>query len=205
MRLGFDIDEVVTDITGSMLEFMYNEYKITRSISVFDKYGIGECRYVFEDGMNEEIGKQLWRLVQSNKFLSGLRPVCGAVDSINTLHSQGHEVHFITSRPDKNKDVTYEWFDKYKIHYDNIVVTNGVSKGDTVNNLELEIFVDDHGDYLDDILDVNKIKTKLFLLDKPWNVWYNNRKVKRVLNWNQILGEIDECTRTDKRWYDKSV
>lgn len=199
MRLGFDIDEVMADIITSLLKFMYDKYKISRSISVFEKYGLEECRYIFNDKLNEEIKKQLRELVHSNTFLYGLRPIYGAIDSINALHSEGHSIYFITSRPNKNKKVTYDWFAKHEISYDDIVVTNGISKGDVVNSLDLDMFVDDHGDYLNDIMSVNKINTKLLLLDKPWNICYNNKKVKRVFNWNHILREINEYTKTSKK------
>ena len=199
MRLGFDIDEVVVDMTASLLEFIYNKYKISRSIGVFERYGLEECKYVLDDEMNKEIGSQLRKLVYVDTFLYNLRPIHGAVDFINVLHSQGHSVYFITSRADKNSKVTLEWFDKHKIPHDGIVTTNGEHKGEYVNNYMLDVFVDDHSDYLDSIISVNKVNTKLLLLDKPWNLCYNNKKVKRVLNWYEIMREIDEYTKTSKK------
>lgn len=199
MNLGFDIDEIVADITGSMLEYMYTEFGIIRSISVFKKYGLDECRYVFDDELNTEIIKQLCKLVHSNTFLYDLRPVYGAVESINVLHSKGHKIHFITARPDINNETTHKWFAKYSIPYDSITTTNGMSKGEIINELKLDTFIDDHIKYLDSIAKVNKNNTKLFLLDKPWNLCYTNSRIKRVLNWPQILGEINEYTRTSKK------
>ena len=190
MRLGFDIDEVVADIVTSLLGFIYDRYGVHRDISVFDQYGLEKCRYVFEDVMNDDIRVQLCKVIYLDTFLYNLKPVYGAVDSINDLYSNGHSIYFITSRSNESSKITFKWFDKYKIPYDGIITTNGAPKGEYVNNYMLDMFVDDHSDYLDSIISINKVNTKLLLLDKPWNVCYNNKKIKRVLNWYEIMREI---------------
>lgn len=199
MILGFDIDEVMVDIVSDMLKFMLDEYEVTRNISVFEKYGLDECRYVFDDKMNIEIREQLYKLVRTNSFLSELKPVYGAIESIKVLKSEGHEIHFITARPDKNIETTYDWFANHDIPYDRIVHSKGRFKWEAANNLKLDMFVDDRHSCIDSMVYSTKNNIKLLLLDKPWNLCYTNRKVKRVLNWHEIMREINDYSRTSKK------
>lgn len=63
-------------------------------------------------------------------------------------------------------------------------------KADICNDLELDFFVEDDLKYA---LDCEKTRTKIFLLDKPWNQNVRElNKIERVYDWNGILGKIEE-------------
>lgn len=106
----------------------------------------------------------------------------------------------ITSRPNKFKDKTINWisnnfgnvFEKIvhssDFHKDN----KKLSKKDLCLKFDLDILIEDNPEYA---LNCSEAGVFVFLLDKPWNQRFEDKKcynIYRVDNWKEILGKLQK-------------
>ena len=88
MRILLDMDGVVADFLGPLLE-QYN-HLTGENIVKQDVRHIKTSRCV-KDPMT------LKRLIESTGFIRNLPPIVGAIDGVNTLVKQGHDVVFVSN------------------------------------------------------------------------------------------------------------
>ena len=149
MRIGIDIDDTLTDVKDELYEAC-KKYakslgkKLPNDINIEDKYNNGskwqelfqfnykELKYFLKD-IQEEI---------TNKAI----PRDNAVDVINKLKNDGHEIIIITARDSEFHDDPYmyskKWLDKNNIYYDKLVV-NARDKKQICIEEDIDLLIDD--------------------------------------------------------------
>ena len=114
----------------------------------------------------------------------------GAVEVINKLHDEGCTIIFISFRKDKYiKDpfkLTKDYLDRNNIKYDKIFVNTG-SKEDECRENNVNLFIDDKESHCED---VSKLGIDVLLFTNQYN--HEEKRFKRVDNWNQIYDYIKE-------------
>ena len=187
MNLGFDLDEVVVNITYEIEKYMMEKYNIYWPAEYFKEYGLIDGTYHVDEKLNKTIQEDLWEVANLPEFQFKAEPFNGAKEALLLLKKAGHKIFFITSRPKQNKSFTVEWLKHNDIHFDELkVIGHGEEKGIYGSKLNLDMFVDDLEKHLFSMFEhKKKWKKGLLLFDRPWNT--NDTCFDRVNGWKEII------------------
>lgn len=199
MQIGLDIDEVVCSLVPKILDSIDEVWGVRHSIDIFSKYNFFANIYTECEKTNKEIATDIVKWVNDSEYLYKAKPCIGVAEFVETLLSKGHEVHFITARPQSSFDTTLSWFHKYGIPYTSInVIGNSNCKGVLGKDLELDIYVDDHVTNIEAMIKNTNVIN--FLIDRPWNMYYTDTNVIRIKELQGLGGYLDDTRRNKKRY-----
>lgn len=187
MKIGIDIDEVLTEFVRGYLEIYEKKYgKKARFEDIFS-YNLWESLNITKE---EAIilGDELYE----SELFRNIETVEGAVNAINFL-GEKNEIFFITSRPEKIRSKTEEFLKKhfsfkYDLIYSGDFWGGKKTKAEVCSELGVDFMVEDNEKYSKEI--ANK-GIRVFMLDKPWNKSCEPREnLFRVNKWQEILERL---------------
>jgi len=192
MKIGIDIDEIVTEYMKSFLEFLETEKGICVDYNSITEY-LNPCQ---SEGMKREHVKQFVQEHTEKEYtLLELDIVDGSLNAIDFL-DKNHEICFITSRHISNKEKTHHFFKKhfpnneFKIFFSGDCWEGSKTKAEICIEESCSILIEDNPDYA---FDCAKKGIKVFLLGKPWNKDYEKHEnIIKVQNWNEILKYLEK-------------
>ncbi len=189
MRLGFDLDEVVVNLTAEFEKYLGIEYGIEWPIDYFCNYNFAQCRFHEDEDYNKRIIKDMYRVVNDADFQFQSEPFEEARKALHRLKRLGHKIYFLTSRPTQNQPLTFRWLRQNDIPFDVLDVLGKQPKGPLGLKYKLDMYVDDLERHLESMWTYKKRWRKgLLLLDKPWNSDHiDGSRFKRIKNWKEIL------------------
>jgi len=194
MRLGFDLDEVVIDLTAQFDKYLQATYGIEWPAECFVSYNFSDCLFDPEDEeRNAAIVKDMYKQVAIPDLADTAEPIEGAIQVITELKRRGHKIYFISSRPKQIQPATFKWLRKHGIPFDGLkVIGHSIPKGVYGRNLHLDMFVDDLEQHLESMWKFKRRWRKgLLLFSQPWNYGkLDGSKFTRVDNWQDILRHI---------------
>lgn len=190
LNLGFDLDEVVVDLTSEIERYLKDTYNVYWPMERFTHHDMVDNIFHKDKIINKQIQEDLTRCVHTKELQFSAHPCNGAVGALNLFKKAGHTVHFITSRPKQNLRFTIDWLEKYNIPFDTLEVLGLIEeKGWYCKGLDM--FVDDCDKHLQSMYRFKKNWQKgLLLFDKPWNK--AKTKFNRVKDWKEISKHIME-------------
>lgn len=180
MKLGIDIDGVLADFNTSFIHLVKQQTGIQLP-PVSDTYP-DTWSYHRAGGVTEKQDNALWEFIKTSSFWGQLLPMKGALDALERLNSlsvDGHDIYFITARPGKlAKFFTDLWLQRHGMVFPTTLVTS--NKGPVVVGLGLDIFVDDKPENNLEVLthcELAKVRAPwVYLVDAPYNKWATNAK-----------------------------
>ena len=192
LNLGFDLDEVIVNLTDELEKYLEVKYNIYWPAEYFNQYGLTDCVYHSDEEFNKVIQKDLCREVNSPEFQLVAKPFNGAKKALQLFKNVGHKIYLITARPKRNEASTKQWLKQNNIPFDELIVLeHDEEKGMYGNQLELDMFVDDLEKHLISMSTHKKIwKKGLLLFDRPWNT--NNTRFNRVKGWKEIINHVKD-------------
>lgn len=201
MKLGFDVDGIVANMPKVMVEHINDKFGLDYTENVFVCHNIFDNTYVEDQEENEKIAMSMLDEVIADKDTLLSVPVYeDAVEALRKLSKSGHSLHYITSRPKEQIKVTVDWFRLNQVPFDSIdaVGKNGkkgnlVGKGQTARTLNLDFYIDDCTDHLDDMYRYkNRWRKGVALYTRPWNVndLLDPSRFIRFHNWKEIIRHI---------------
>ena len=193
MRLGFDLDEVVVNLTKEIENHLAVNYGIDWPAECFITYGFDTCHYTSDEELNKTVIKDLIVTANDAEFQFTAKPIEGVVEVLQKFKKSGHKIYFITARPKQNQPLTYKWLRKYKIPFDGLkFVGQDEEKGVCGMRLKLDMFVDDLYNNLESMWRYKKKWRKgLLLFDRPWNSKpIDTFNYTRVKDWKTILRHV---------------
>lgn len=191
LNLGFDLDEVVVNITDMIEDYLMEKYDIYWPAEYFKEYGLIDGTYHEDERINKTIQADLWEVANSPEFQFTAKPFDGAKEALSLLKKAGHKIFFITSRPKENNSLTIGWLEKYSIPFDGLnVIGHDEEKGIYGHKLNLDMFVDDLEKHLISMFRYKKKWRKgLLLFNRPWNT--KGARFNRVNGWDEIINYVD--------------
>lgn len=185
MRIGIDIDGVLTDIEQWQLDYGSKFFSnINKSVINKDGYEISE---IF--GVSDELDSQFWHEYlyeyvtkePSRKF---------ANEVIKKLKEQGNEIYIITARYLTDRDtedgkkmrkIVLEWLEQQKVIYDKIIFAPEDKLQICLEN-NIDIMIEDK------VANIEKISTKLPVIcfHAGYNKHCKNDNIYRVYTWYDI-------------------
>lgn len=187
MRIGIDLDDTITKTDEILFKYakMYNEEE-----KILFKINRGEWDWNKAFGWDEEkcetfFSRYLKKIFEEAEIKEN------AKEKINALKNDGNKIIIITARDTKSlkevHKVCENWLINNKVNVDKIVV-DGEDKVQKCLENKIDIFIDDNVYNCESVY--NNLKIPVLLMNSRYNKDYQNPKIKRVYNWNEIYNEI---------------
>lgn len=189
MKLGFDLDEVVANVSDVIIKYLEDTYGIQINKKMFKEFNIIDNTFHPDSVLDEEIVSDLLEKVNKSSFLAKAKPDKEAAKNIKQFKKSGHSIHFITSRKLNDEVEVAKWLRKYNIPFDTIHnVGKEREKGFYGRFLNLDFYIDDLLEQLESMFRYKKRWRKgLVLLTRPWNEGpIDASKFIRLDDWVQI-------------------
>lgn len=190
MKIGIDLDDVLSKSTAAFIEFYNNTYGTNIKIENKEKYGWWEL----VDVPREEYEKRVHEFYTTHYFQE-TDPVDGAKEILKKLKNN-NELCIITARGNNIKEVTEKWVEKYfpnifsKIYFTSQFELGAIqtTKSAICNDLNIDIFIEDNLEFAESCIKPNR---KVYLLNYPWNQADKlPNGIKRVRSWEEI-GQLE--------------
>jgi len=182
MRIGIDIDDVITDTSTSIRKYI-------------DKSENRDHIYEYiEDVMRGDMPtKEIKDFFSDNclDIFKNAEVKQGASEVVQTLLNDGNEVFIITSRGEikfkGSEQLTLDYLKSNNINYTKILF-NSFEKAQICKSNNIDVMIDDSAKYCTDIASKN-MKSILFtsIVNKEENV-----EVPRVDNWLEVKIELEK-------------
>lgn len=190
MRIGIDIDGVITDIERFIADYG-TKYCVENNLPINIK--VGEYDEFKTFNWSEEQGIKFWNehiIYYATKYPA--REF--AAEVIQKLKKDGHEIYIVTARNDygvpkeyigKMKDFVSQWLKDNNISYDKIIYTEGSKLPYCVGNY-IELMIEDCDK------NVKEISTKIPVLcfDCQYNKNIEGENITRVYSWYDVYSKI---------------
>lgn len=186
MKIGIDIDDVITDgETYYAYAQKYTAEVLKREpILVND---LGECPLASycDDllGWTKEESENFWRNNYA-KVVSEARPRTCAKEVISQLRKDGHEIIIVTARTDKEMKFGFKWLEDNEIEYDKLYF-DAEEKGELAKELGIDIFIDDSFRNCE-MIAKEGIKTCIMDIRTNRNINLEGTGIKRVYSWSHF-------------------
>lgn len=192
MRIGVDIDGVLNDFYGFLVDYGA-KYSVEKNVSGMQDSVASSQTDMF--GWDREIAREFWNeyaLVET--FEIPARTFASEV--LQKLRAQGNEVYIITGRSNNDmivkgmegrswEQITQGWLEKNNIIYDRIEF--GLkNKAEFCMKEGVEVMIEDHPKFLQDFGE----ETKVLVYDALYNQAYNGDNLTRVYSWYDIYAKI---------------
>ncbi len=202
LKLGFDIDEVISHLTPLLSEYLKSRWNINFNFSTINIADILNMEFTKDPELNKKIGQDLIDTANDPIFQNRAKPIDGAQKVIEK-YSIDNEIYFITSRPISKDGFnrTKIWLGDNEFPYDFIYHTgHNIEKGIVAKELQLDFFVEDRVKHVNSLLkygDNTMWKKGIVILRKPWNIHRivvfskSNTTIRRYDNWNEIDNHLE--------------
>ncbi|MFW6281520.1 MAG: hypothetical protein ACOC1O_01840 [bacterium] len=182
--IGVDIDGVITDEIhpnqniwhNALCNYLGYDIEMVKKSYYFDKaYNLP--LNVIDSFLKENI-ENIYKEVNLDKE---------ARKTINYFFDCGYEIHLITARDKKHKNITEDWIRKNKIKFSSL--SHEENKAPLAVKKGIEIFIEDNGE---NALKLSQEGIKVILINKYHNEYLKEDKsmITRVSNWLEIKREL---------------
>lgn len=177
MKLGFDIDGVISDFVAYFIAVMKKHYGLT--LSKADIY----CHDLdFVLGISKQERDRFVR----ETLMGDLQLIQGAKETLERLNAQGHDIVILTARFGDLVAVTKNWLQRKGIPYSQLFQSKQGEK--YLAEVALDLVVEDD---LEDAIAWSKKVKNILVYDQPWNQSLNLKGlIKRVYSWDDIFEEV---------------
>jgi 5'(3')-deoxyribonucleotidase len=159
MRLGIDLDGVVANFTRGWMDFYNREFGTDLAEADSTRWND-----VVELTHFENIG-EFWRWssdLDGRSLFWHLEPFDGAVEALETLSNDGHQIVIITTKPRFAVEDTHEWIAKHGIPADEVHILEDKWL------VECEVYLDD-GPHILPRLVRERPESTVCRYVRPWN------------------------------------
>ena len=174
MIIACDVDNVLNNLTESVLKVYNSDYNDNLKIEDIKSYGI-------EDYVKPEFKKDFPSLFLDKRVWKGISVIPGCVEVLKKWHDNGHEIYFVTATNTENMHKKSEWLQRTFPFMDvkkNLIC---MQKKQMLGG-NIDVLIDD---CLNNLISGEYVK---ILLDYPWNRGFcpDSDLVVRCHNWHDI-------------------
>lgn len=184
MRFGFDIDDTLINLREHAFN-IYNK-KLNKNVALDLFHSLKRVEIHEPFGLTDEQGKEMWNSSLEEIYYTTCPAFPNAIETLQELEQQGHEIYYITARPKEHGERTKKWLKEqgFPVRDDRFFYgMQDSEKMEIIKGLELDYYFDDKPAVLDTLsLDSLKVLVK----DQSYNRHLN---LPRISNWTE-LGEM---------------
>lgn len=174
MIIACDVDNVLNNLTESVLKVYNSDYNDNLKIEDIKSYGI-------EDYVKPEFKKDFPSLFLDKRVWKGISVIPGCVEVLKKWHDKGHEIYFVTATNTENMHKKSEWLQRTFPFMDAKKNLICMQKKQMLGG-NIDVLIDD---CLNNLISGEYVK---ILLDYPWNRGFcpDPDLVIRCHNWHDI-------------------
>ena len=196
MKIGIDIDNVISNFNDELLKEYLKHDKEPRNTGIINKDVF--IRYGMFDWTEKEETEFYKNSIE--RIAIKLKPIHRATETIKKLKEDGNEIIIISRRNNGEYNnpykLTEEWLAKYNIVYDKLILTNAYNKEEKANVCKennIDIMIEDS---TQTAVNIEKVGTKVLFMNTRYNK--NNENFEKVSNWKEIYSKISKLYKKDK-------
>lgn len=201
MRIGIDIDGVLTDMESFIFDYM-SKYLVLNAVA----YNIEKSCYRFSDTFNvDEIHSEGFLKDYFDTYITKEEARKFASEVIEKLKSEGNEIYIITARTHTNRNDTYgkkmrklvkKWLKKNNIVYDKLIFSKGESerKDYEINEYKIDLMIEDNPNNIKELSEIIPV----ICYDAGYNKECFGSNVYRCYSWYDIYKKINEIRGNDE-------
>jgi uncharacterized HAD superfamily protein len=181
MKFGFDIDDTLINLREFAFH-LYNE-KLNTNIEITKFRALKTLEIHEAFGLDKEAGGKMWNSLAEEVYYSSCPAFEGAVETLQELERDGHEIYYITARKAEHGERTKKWMieNGFPVKDDHFYCgMKDHEKIDTIRKLELDYYFDDKPAVLETLLD---IPTKVYAIDNSYN---RELDIPRLTSWLEL-------------------
>lgn len=181
MRFGFDIDDTLINLREHAFEIYNQKLKQQLGLDVFRAIKRVEIHEPF--GLTDRQGAEMWNSSLEEIYYTSCPPYPGAVELLNRLIEEGHEIYYITARPKEHGERTKKWLIKggFPVQDDRFFWgMKDSEKVDIIRELKLDFYFDDKPEVLETL---SEESIKLYVKDQAYNQHMEIPRVKEWAEW----------------------
>ncbi|WP_409288357.1 5' nucleotidase, NT5C type [Peribacillus sp. SCS-37] len=181
MRIGFDIDDTLINLREHAFSLYQKKLSKKIPLEVFRALKTVEIHEPF--GMDAEQGKAMWNGLLEEIYYTTCPPIESAVEALQQLDREGHEIYYITARPAEHGERTKKWMQEqgFPIHPERFFCgMKDEEKIRTIQELELDYYFDDKPAVLRTLAGE---KVKAVVMDQSYN---QDLQMPRIKDWSHL-------------------
>lgn len=189
MRIGLDIDNVITNFDEVVLAEFLNEDKNKRNTGVVNPNADWIARGMFDWSQDE-----IYEFFNENmeEISMKLQPLVGAKYHMDKLLSDGYELYLISNRPNRHYknpyEVTVNWLKENDINYTKLIISESSDKTKECLDYKIDVMVDDIVDNCNQLIDSG---VTCFLMETKYNT-KNPNNLTIVRGWADLYDKISK-------------
>jgi len=181
MKFGFDIDDTLIDLRRYAFH-LYNE-KLGKNVSIeaFEEIKTLQIHKPF--GLTDEEGGKMWVSLMEDIYFKNCPPFEGALEVVNKLYEEGHEIYYITSRPKHHCPRSKQWMIEQGFPVEDGHFFCGMEDDEkitTIQDLQLDYYFDDKPAVLQTLKETD---TEVYIIDQPYNQEVEGKRIKK---WEEL-------------------
>lgn len=187
MKLGFDVDDTLINLREHAFHLYNRKLKKDIPIEAFHELKTVAIHKPF--GLTDEEGRQMWLTNREEIYFTDCPPFPNAVEVLQNLEKEGHEIYYVTSRDGEHCQQTKEWLKSagFPVHEDRFFCgMKDPEKVQIINKLAIDYYFDDKPAVLETL--ANSL-TKVFVKSHPYN---KHVKLPRIECWSELKGILEK-------------
>lgn len=197
MKLAFDVDDVLLDFGGRVIQTVNKEYDAGLSLEDVTSWDLNKL-------LDPILGEDWWAWWEERDWLwSKADAINGAMGGLRRLHQQGHYIQLVTAKPYWARKGLNHWLARWNPYFDELIV--GEARPPMEKHLVSDalILTDDKPDNCIEWAETGRIA---LLFDRPHNrehewaaSFYHGDVaqpgyITRVRDWDEVLAAIEEVS-----------
>jgi len=181
MRFGFDIDDTLLNLREHAFR-LYNA-KLDRNVNIDEFHALTTIPIHEAFGLTAEEGRDLWNLHRAEIYDSA-PPFADAVEALQELDRQGHEVYYVTARTAEHCEQTRRSLERtgFPVKEGRFYCGMGdLEKAHIIGKLCLDYYFDDKPAVLDTLTELD---LRVYAKDNPYN---RHLDIPRIVDWSELL------------------
>lgn len=190
MKFGFDIDDTLINLREYAFHLYNTKLNQNVEISRFHALNTVEIHELF--GLTAEQGHEMWKQCMEEIYFTSCPPYPDAVETLQRLDSEGHEIYYITARPAAHGIRTMQWMidNKFPVREDRFYYgMKDDEKVHIIQDLKLDYYFDDKPAVLETL---KNLPLQVFVKSQSYN---EHLDIPRITRWPDLF---DFLTTTSK-------
>ncbi|MFC0211040.1 hypothetical protein ACFFK0_01035 [Paenibacillus chartarius] len=181
MKFGFDIDDTLINLRGYAFELYKRKLGVDLGDEVLQSLASVEIHEPF--GLTREQGKEMWNSLREDIYFTSCPPFPFAVEVLQELAEQGHEVYYITARAKEYCARTLEWLRQngFPVRGEHFYCgMEDTEKVHIIERLGLDYYFDDKPAVLNTL---SGLQLAVYAKDNPYN---KHLEIPRITSWHEL-------------------
>jgi uncharacterized protein len=144
MKFGFDIDDTLINLREHAFNLYNKKLEKNVALDVFQELKRVEIHDAF--GLTDDQGSDMWNSSLDEIYYTSCPPFPNAIETLQKLVEEGHEIYYITSRPKEHGERTKKWMIENGFPVQNDRFFYGMQDDEKVHiiqELQLDYYFDD--------------------------------------------------------------